>query len=450
MHGHEYHVSPCAGGCPQLAIRWPSVLRLILAATLAGFSAFAQPPDSLINKLSAAEKAAGWKLLFDGVDKDAHWRTGLSGTTNSWIVEAGSLANPPGSAGSELFTKENFSNFELSMEWKLNLKGNSGIFFRVSGSNRQCSGSEYAILDDVNGDDRTALGHMPGETAMPIKRTASDYDLHPTVKDGMPGSPYVALAKPFDQWNRGGIWANGALIENWLNGEKVADYALGDADWLKRFELSKYYDICANNRNTWARHPSGLIGMQDHGGGLRVWFRNIKIRPFTPGEKLVSPHISPAGGKFDTKVKVALDAAITGSTLHYTLDGSDPKETSPVYQDSLVIAATTTLKAITVRKGFVASDPAAATFTLMGAGGLHPGGNAFPKPEFRLTGDRLRIANLGMKAFPAYIVGMDGKRKISLSVKAGEHEFRLTGLRGVHLLQFRLGNRVQFRKIAVL
>src|SRR6185436_10091043 len=115
----------------------------------------AQTPDSLLNRLSAAEKKAGWVLLFDGATKDAHWRVGLNGTANTWIIEDQALANPATSAGSEIFTKESYSDFELSLDWKLNIKGNSGIFFRVSGGSRLCSGQEFAILDDANGDDRT-------------------------------------------------------------------------------------------------------------------------------------------------------------------------------------------------------------------------------------------------------------------------------------------------------
>ncbi|MDB5103654.1 MAG: hypothetical protein JWP91_1343 [Fibrobacteres bacterium] len=446
MKKRKYHSSPFAlrSVNPVLA-----VLRIALPAALATFPTFAQTPDSLLNRLSAAEKAAGWQSLFDGSDKDAHWRTGLNGTANTWIVEDGALANPPGSPGSELFTRESYSDFELSMEWKLSIKGNSGIFFRVSGANRQCSGSEYAILDDVNGDDRSALGHMPGETAMPIKRTASDYDLHPTVKDGRTGSPYVALAKPFDQWNRGAIWANGALIENWLNGEKVAEYTLGDSDWVQRFRFSKYYDLCPDSRDTWARHPSGLIGMQDHGGGLRVWFRNIKIRPFIPGGKLVSPLITPTGGKFDSMVKVALEAAITGSAIYYTLDGSNPGPMSPVYKDGLILMASTTLKAITIRKGFVTSDVATATFTLSGTPTHQPSEGSLPGPAFHLRGDLLRISNPGTEAFQASILGVGGERNLSFSVEPGEQEFRVAGLRGVHLLRFRMGNQLQIRKLVL-
>ncbi|MDB6035864.1 MAG: hypothetical protein JWM16_6202 [Verrucomicrobiales bacterium] len=400
---------------------------------------FGHAQDSTLNRLSAAEKAAGWILLFDGIDKDAHFRVGLAGTSNSWVVEEQAMASAPGSPGNEVFTKESYANFELSMEWKLSIKGNSGIFIRVSGNNRQCSGEEFAILDDVNGDDRTALGYMPGETAMPIKRAGADYDLYPTVQDGAVGGAYVDLAKPYDQWNKGTLWANGNLMEHWLNGKKVNDYEVGSPDWLERFKLSKYYGLCPNDHDTWARHPTGLIGMQDHGGGLRVWFRNIKIRPFVPGEKPAAPWISPAGGKFNAPAKVTMDAAIIGSTLRYTLDGSDPTPASPVYQDSLILTSSATLKARTYRGGFQAGDVATAVFTFNGTGLGDADAGKVVEPGFRQAGNRIRFLNAARYATTAILYGVDGGRRRAFAIRPGVSEFDLSGLHGLCLLALRDG-----------
>ncbi|MDB5050232.1 MAG: hypothetical protein JWO30_3303 [Fibrobacteres bacterium] len=327
----------------------------LATAGLSAFPAFSQAPDSLINKLSAAEKKAGWISLFDGVDPKVEWRAGVNGTTLDWKVEDGALT--PSGAVTEVFSKQSYGDFEWSVEWKLGLKGNSGMFFRVNPQvGRFCSSSEYAILDDVNGDDRTELGHMPGQTQTPIKRSGACYDLYPTTHNGGVDSPYVLVSKPYDQWSRGVIWAEGAHIEHWLNDQKVVDYELFTGDWNTRFSLSKYPAMCTAYPDKWMRAPSGLIGLQDHGGGLRVWFRNLKIRPFTPGEKLVSPLITPAGGLEAAPVKVVLEAAVTGSVIRYTLDGSLPTEPSPIYTGPLTLDRNTTLKARTFRNRFSPSD----------------------------------------------------------------------------------------------
>ena len=333
---------------------------------------FSQTPDSLLNKLSEAEKKAGWILLFDGVDKDAHWRVGEKGTSNNWVVENKTLASP--NLAKDLFSKEAFDNFEYSLEWKVNKAGNSGVFFRVNPDvGRFCSSSEYGILDDENGVDRTAMGHMPGQTSMPIKRTAANYDLYPTTKNGGNDSAYVGVAKPFGQWNQGVIWANGKFIEHWLNGQKVVDYELFTPDWIKRYQASKYYLAaqCAAYPDAWSRSEQGLLGMQDHGDSALVWFRNIKIRPFVPGSKLISPLMTPAGGKFTGPVQVKLDAAVTGAQIRYTLDGSDPTQTSPLYSGPITLNKNASLKARTYRERFLASDVMGGDFVLDGIVSVH-------------------------------------------------------------------------------
>jgi hypothetical protein len=420
---------------------------LVLCASLAAPPSSAQTAP---NTLSPAEQRAGWILLFDGVDKNAHWRTGITGTTNTWIVENATLANPPSGSGSELYTKNAYANFEFSLEWKVNIQGNSGIFFRVPNSpTRICASSEYAILDDENGGDRTAMGYLPGETNLPIKQTGDCYDLYVTKKDGNVDSPYVHVANPYNQWNSGVIWANGNFIENWLNGQKVVDYELGTPDWLLRFSKSKYYGLCPSDRNTWARHPTGLIGMQDHGGGLRVWFRNLKIRPFTPGEKLIGPLMTPNGGTFSGSVKVALDAAITGATIRYTLDGSDPTTASPAYSDTLTLSATATLKARTFRPRFPASDVASAVFTRSGTPIL--GRDLSAKPEVSITtGGGLRLRNQNRQSFSVEVYSLSGNRVGAAALSPERSEYVLTGLSpGLYSIRITRGDWRAFRKAVV-
>jgi hypothetical protein len=328
-------------------MRFPKII-----AACAVLSAAASPRSAdTLNILSPAEKAAGWILLFDGVDKDAHWRVGEKGSTNNWRVEDGTLASP--NIGNELFTRAEYADYEFTFEWKVSKGGNSGVFFRTNPDvGRFCSSSEYAILDDANGDDRTALGHMPGQTQMPIKRTGACYDLYPTTKDGWNDSPYVAVAKPFGEWNSGVIWAEGKHIEHWLNGAKVVDYTVGTPDWVARLQASKYPkdSRCANQTAAWMGSAKGLIGLQDHGGGLLVWYRNLKLRAFSPGGKLPAPSADTVGRE------VSLSVAVTGVQIRYTLDGSEPGEMSALYLEPLALSRSATVKARAFRKGFQPGD----------------------------------------------------------------------------------------------
>lgn len=400
------------------------------------------------NQLTPAEKKAGWILLFDGSDKFAEWKVNEDGgaKSNSWIVDGDAMKSPD--RGDMLFSKREFADFEWQADWKLSKGGNSGLFARVvAPPGWYCSGYEYAILDDANGGDRTERSNskntadkLPGGGQAYIKRTGAVYDMYPTTKDGVIGGQYYdsTFAKPWDEWNHGVIWAEGNHIEHWLNGRKVVDAVIGSAEWEARYKNSKFYPGCGSD---FSKHPSGMLGVQDHGGGLIVWIRNLKVRPFTPGAKLPAPLITPAGGNFQGTVKASLDAAVTGALVRYTLDGSDPTESSPLFQDSLVLSHTATLKARTFRARFQASDAAAATFTLGGSGTRV--GEA--RGEIRLEGRRLVIENAGV-AYVAEVLTPDGVTQKLLEVGLGKRAFDLSDLRGLCFV--RLPGRVL--KIALL
>ncbi len=81
-------------------------------------------------------------------------------------------------------------------------------------------------------------------------------------------------------------------------------------------------------------------------------------------ETLATPDISPASCEFNLGESVNVTiSAVDGATIHYTLDGSTPTESSAVYGSALSIETTTTVKAIAVKDGYNNSEVAAATFT---------------------------------------------------------------------------------------
>ncbi|MEM6379069.1 MAG: DUF1080 domain-containing protein, partial [Bacteroidota bacterium] len=108
------------------------------------------------NTLTAEEKAAGWTLLFDGQSMD-QWRLFKKDTLAGWAIVDGEMqalgeAGLEG-AGSDIVTKKQYKNFELSLDWKISPEGNSGIFFNVVEDEDlnavYQSGPEYQLIDDV-------------------------------------------------------------------------------------------------------------------------------------------------------------------------------------------------------------------------------------------------------------------------------------------------------------
>lgn len=67
---------------------------------------------------------------------------------------------------------------------------------------------------------------------------------------------------------------DGAQVQHYLNGVKVVAYELWTNEWRQDVENSKFAPF-----EDYGMVESGPIGLQDHGD--QVWFRNIKIRPFS-------------------------------------------------------------------------------------------------------------------------------------------------------------------------
>lgn len=212
-------------------------------ALLSGGMAMAQP-----NTLTAAEKAAGWKLLFDGKSMDG-WR-GYKEDAPDWKVVDGTLAPEPKASG-DLITKEQFGSFELVFEWKISPKGNSGVMYHVTeaGDRSYYSGPEYQVLDNARPEP-------------PLQRAGALYDLY---------APSVDATKPVGEFNEGRLVVKGSHVEHWLNGQKVAVYDLASPEFKAKVAASKF-----KAWPTFAASPTGHIALQNHGDD--VWYRSVKVR----------------------------------------------------------------------------------------------------------------------------------------------------------------------------
>ena len=207
------------------------------------------------NQLTEAEKAEGWKLLFDGKSTNG-WRGFRQSAmpSHGWEIADDSLVCNKGTGG-DIVTDEQFGDFELSFEWKVEPGGNSGVFFRVSEDEPYVwlTGPEMQLLDNER--------HRDGEN--PLTSAGANYALH---------APEADHSYPAGSFNHSRLLVKGRHVEHWLNGTKLFAYEIGSDDWLTRVAQSKFSDMPKYGRNT-----SGHIALQDHGD--RVWFRNIKIRP---------------------------------------------------------------------------------------------------------------------------------------------------------------------------
>lgn len=202
---------------------------------------------------AAADKAAGWRPLFDGTTLTG-WRGYRTPVAAGWTAVDGTLART--GPGGDLMTTEEFADFELELEWKVGPGGNSGIIYRVATGPDQPwhTGPEMQVLDNTR--------HADGKN--PLTSAGSNYAVHAPVKD---------VTRPVGEWNAARLVVRGAHVEHWLNGVKLLEYELGSPDWEARVKASKFATLPGYGRAT-----RGHLVLQDHNDP--VWYRNIRIRTF--------------------------------------------------------------------------------------------------------------------------------------------------------------------------
>jgi len=204
---------------------------------------------------SSWESAEGFRPLFNGKTM-AGWTAWPKGLVPmGWSVDNGVIAYTPGVEGGDISTTEQFGDFDLRMDWKIEPGGNSGIFYRAAKGFGAVwhSAPEMQVLDNARHPD----GRNPATSA------GACYALYACSK---------VTVKPAGQWNEVRIVAKGKHIQHWMNGVKVVEYDINSKDWTDRYKKSKFAEF-----PKFGQSPKGFIVLQDHGN--RVWYRNIRIKP---------------------------------------------------------------------------------------------------------------------------------------------------------------------------
>lgn len=229
-----------------------TTLFILVAFVMSGLSFIPSQPD---NTLTESEKKAGWQLLFDGKTIDG-WRPFKNRELDSWEVLNGELHTKRENQikHGDLITKQQYADFELKVDWKVEKGANSGIIYHVLETHDISyeTGPEYQLIDDVN----------YSEKLEDWQKSGADYAMH------APGS---LMAKPAGEYNQTRLVVKGDHIEHWLNGVKVADFHAWTPEWEQLKNAGKFKDY-----PDYGKAKKGYIALQDHGGG--VWFKNIKIR----------------------------------------------------------------------------------------------------------------------------------------------------------------------------
>ena len=189
----------------------------------------------ILLSLATASINAQKTTLFNGIDLSG-WN--VHGT-ELWYVEDGLLVceSGPEEKYGYLSTEKYYDDFILTLEFKQEANGNSGVFFRSTLEGTKISGWQV-------------------EVAPPGKNSGGIYESY--------GRGWLIKPKPekdkalkMGDWNKMKIKVEGDKVITWINGSRMislTDQKLGDG--------------------------KGSIALQIHsGGGIKVKWRNLKIRP---------------------------------------------------------------------------------------------------------------------------------------------------------------------------
>lgn len=193
---------------------------LLGAALLLGTgSAFAQKAQSLFN----GKNLDGWKVY----------------GTEKWYVEKGELIfeSGPDKEYGYLATDGQYKDFELTVQFKQEANGNSGVFFHSSLEGTKITGWQ-------------------AEVAPPDMHTGGIYESYGRgwlIQPDKEKEKYLKMG----EWNTMKVRVQGDNVTTWLNGHEMItlkDEKIGAAN--------------------------GQIALQIHsGGGIKVRWKNIKLVP---------------------------------------------------------------------------------------------------------------------------------------------------------------------------
>jgi hypothetical protein len=218
------------------------------------------------NALTGKEKSDGWEILFDGKTTNGWHSYGKDKAGTDWKVTDGAIMLEPAKEGEkkdggDLVTDQEYSNFDLKIDWKISPKGNSGIIFYIhedSALYHQTynTGLEMQVLDNGS---PTSLGHS--DAKLYTHRAGDLYDLLAAKE----------AAHAHGEWNHVEIVSLNVKLDFYMNGVHTLSTKLWDENWKQMIAVSKFKYM-----PNFGNFKKGKISLQDHGD--KVWYKNIMIK----------------------------------------------------------------------------------------------------------------------------------------------------------------------------
>ena len=218
------------------------------------------PEEPIVEQTNVVEEKPEWVSLFDGQSFNGWHLYNGDSIPDSWAIVDGAMVYTPieDEPKESIVTDKNYTDFMLSLEWKISEGGNSGFFWGIYEDEKfeepYSTGPEIQILDNEKHSDGQYETHRAG----------SLYDMI---------APSELVVKEVGEWNLCMLEVNHKTnIGNiWLNEVHIVSFEVNGEGWKNMVENSKFKDW-----QGFGDYTTGKIGLQDHGD--KVSFRNIKIK----------------------------------------------------------------------------------------------------------------------------------------------------------------------------
>ena len=205
-------------------------------------------------------------VLFDGSDFD-QWSLDQDG---GWVIDGeGAMSCVMGEVVDKktgtkkarglgnIWSRETYQDFEVTLGYKLSEGANSGVFYRCDKNDYVQGGFEIQLMDNVG------FQKTHGEK--------DDRKLNGSFYDCL--APKADPQKPIGEWNTMTLRCEGSMISLKINGTETFSVDVNDWDTplLNPDGTTNKFKIARKDASR-----VGYIGLQNH--GQVVWFRDVKIK----------------------------------------------------------------------------------------------------------------------------------------------------------------------------
>lgn len=200
-------------------------------------------------KLTENEQKEGFKVLFDGTNM-FDW----VGNRTDYFIQDGALVVDPKKGGKgNLYTKDEYSDFDFRFEFQLTPGANNGLGIRTPmEGDAAYVGTEIQILDND----------------ADIYKDLHEYQYHGSAYGIIPAKK--GFLKPMGEWNYEEVRVQGSKIKVTLNRTVILDGDLAEASKNGTVDQKEHPGL---------KRTSGHLGFLGHGSELK--FRNIRIADLT-------------------------------------------------------------------------------------------------------------------------------------------------------------------------